>query len=133
MLNAHMFIIVAEIDNSDDLQLTSNAFGDSEELHEGKVPEDNTKHNSSNEEEELLKLTALDDFDTADQDDDDLATLNDLAWELASSTGRLTRCEEDFHLERCVSYTPYISQTNITMDKIDALGDVFVFFIAISF
>ena len=97
------FIIVAEIDNSDDLQLTSNTFGESDDLRKGEVSKNNTKNNSSNEEDELLELTALDDFDTADQDDDDLATLNDLAWELASSTGRLTRCEDDFHLERYVN------------------------------
>ena len=107
------FITVAEIDSSVDLQLSSHTVEESEELSGGKVLKDNNaKHNSSNEEDELLKLTALDDFDTTDQDDDDLATLNDLAWELASSTGRLTRCEEDFHLERCVNYILYISQNN---------------------
>ena len=31
----------------------------------------------------------------ADQDEDDRATLTDLAWELASTTGRLTQCELD--------------------------------------
>ena len=31
----------------------------------------------------------------ADQDEDDWATLTDLAWELASTTGRLTQCELD--------------------------------------
>lgn len=57
-------------------------------------------NNRNNKEDELLELTVLDDFGTGDQDDDDLATLNDLAWELASSTGRLTRCDEDLCLDR---------------------------------
>jgi hypothetical protein len=81
--------------------LTGNKFEELEVPQRG-VSKDNMKNNSSNEEDELLELKALDDFGTGDQDDDDLATLNDLAWELASSTGRLTRCEEDFHLDRCV-------------------------------
>ncbi|CAB4013362.1 Hypothetical predicted protein, partial [Paramuricea clavata] len=84
--------------DEDDLQLTGNKFEELEVPQRGES-KDNTKNNSSNEEEELLELKALDDFGTGDQDDDDLATLNDLAWELASSTGRLTRCEEDFHLD----------------------------------
>lgn len=51
--------------------------------------------------DDLLELTAFDDFGTGEQYDDDLATLNDLASELASSIGRLTRCsEQDFHLVR---------------------------------
>lgn len=81
--------------------MTGNKFEELEVPQRG-VSKDNMKNNSSNEEDELLELKALDDFGTGDQDDDDLATLNDLAWELASSTGRLTRCEEDFHLDRCV-------------------------------
>ena len=72
-------------------------FEEVEEQLERRISKDSIKHNSSKEEDEVLELTALDDFGTGNQDDDDLATLNDLAWELESSTGRLTRCEDDFH------------------------------------
>ena len=82
--------------------MNGNEFEEVEEQLERRTSKDNIKHNSSNEEDEVSELTVLDDFGTGDQDDDDLATLNDLAWELESSTGRLTRCEDDFHFERYV-------------------------------
>ena len=43
---------------------------------------------------QLCTQSAQDD-QRADQDEDDRATLTDLAWELASTTGRLTQCELD--------------------------------------
>ena len=43
---------------------------------------------------QLCTQSAQDDK-RADQDEDDRATLTDLAWELASTTGRLTQCELD--------------------------------------
>ena len=49
----------------------------------------------SDEDEDEIPLVDFDDFGTGDQDDDDCATLRDLEWELASSTGRLTRCDQD--------------------------------------
>lgn len=57
---------------------------------------ENVKQDSDDEEElERSSTTVVDDFGTGNQDDDDLATLDDLAWELVSSTGRLTHCEQD--------------------------------------
>jgi hypothetical protein len=94
LTNHHSIFII------DSLELTDNKFEEFQGLPERRTSNDNIKHNSSNDEDEVLELTALDDFDTGNQDDDDLATLNDLAWELESSTGRLTRCEDDLHLER---------------------------------
>lgn len=44
---------------------------------------------------EQLCSTTIQDEQRADQDEADRATLTDLAWELASTTGRLTRCELD--------------------------------------
>ena len=42
-----------------------------------------------------LCTQSVQDDQRADQDEDDRATLTDLAWELASTTGRLTQCELD--------------------------------------
>ena len=42
-----------------------------------------------------LCTQTLQDDQRADQDEDDRATLTDLAWEIASTTGRLTQCDLD--------------------------------------
>ena len=80
---------------SGDLQLSPNKTKDSPRAPS--ITSERKAEQWSNEGDDLQESVTfdVDDFGTGDQNDDDRDTLNELAWELASSTGRLTRCEED--------------------------------------